>query len=175
MSNPETSSQSVSAKPDLDPDWYIECSDEEEYSKRGYEKGKMHEWEPEPQKMVEVLENYEKNGIEGMTLEWTCPAKRPLTPSTESEYSDSEDEDSKNEAKASMDFDFDNEDLTDLKSTPTLASSRKTLSGSAKHELTGSARKRTTNYNSVLSKMQRERKTDDNSEGGSSITDTPTK
>ena len=175
MSNPETSSQSVSAKPDLDPDWYIECSDEEEYSKRGYEKGKMHEWEPEPQKMVEVLENYEKNGIEGMTLEWTCPAKRPLTPSTESEYSDSEDEDSKNEAKASMDFDFDNEDLTDLKSTPTLASSRKTLSGSAKHELTGSARKRTTNYNSVLSKMQRERKTDDNSEGGSSKTDTPTK
>ena len=43
MSNPETSSQSDSAKPDLDPDWYIECSDEEEYSKRGYEKGKMHE------------------------------------------------------------------------------------------------------------------------------------
>ena len=171
MSGHETSSQNDNTKPEnLDPDWYIECSDEEEYNKRGYEKGKMAEWEPEPQKMVEVLENYEKNGIDGITLDWQCPSKRPLTPSTESEYSDSEDEDSKNEAKASMDFDFDNEDLTDLKSTPTLASSR-----NAKRELTGSARKRTTDYNSILSKMQRERKTDDNSEGGSRKTDTPTK
>ena len=156
MSTTETSSKSDS-KPDLDPNWYIECSDEDEYAKRGYQKGKMTHWEPEPSKMIETLENYEQNGIQGMALDWTCHAKRPLTPSTESEYSDSDDEAAKNDAKASMDFDFDNEDLTDLKSTPTLASARKTLSGSAKRELTGSARKRTTDYNSILSKMQRER------------------
>ena len=170
MSTTETSSKS-DPKPDSDPDWYIECSDEEEYTKRGYQKGKMKHWEPEPSKMIETLENYEQNGIQGMALDWTCHAKRPLTPSTESEYSDSDDEAAKNEAKASMDFDFDNEDLSDLKSTPTLASSRK-LTGSAKRELTGSARKRTTDYNSILSKMQRERKTD---ESEAKTDTTPTK
>ena len=140
-------------------DWYAECSDEEVYTKGGYIKGKMSAWEPDPKAIVELYQAIDKNGAESIQLEWTCPGRRPLTPSTESEYSDSDDEAAKNSAKAALDFEFDaNEDLN---VTPTLASARKSLPGSAKRELTGSARKRTTDYRSILSNLERQRKIDE--------------
>ena len=48
-----------------------------------------------------------------------------------------------------------------LNTTPTLAAGRKTLPGSAQRELKGSARKRTTDYKSILSNLERQRKQDE--------------
>ena len=67
---------------------------------------------------------------------------------SESEYSDSEGDTAKDNTKTAMDFDFAVDD--DLNKTPTLAASRKTLPGSAQRELKGSARKRTTDFKSIL-------------------------
>ena len=53
-----------------------------------------------------------------------------------------------------MDFDFDADE--DLKMTPTLASGRKGPPGSAQRELKGSARKRTSDYKSILSNLKKE-------------------
>ena len=78
---------------------------------------------------------------------------------TESECSDSDEDTTKETSKANMDFDFDVDD--DLNSTPTLAASRKALPGSAQRELKGSARKRTTDYKSILSNLDRQRKQDE--------------
>ena len=134
-----------------DTDWYVECSDEEVYTKGGYVKGKMTSWKPEPKDVIELSENFAKNGAESINLEWKCPGRRPLTPSTESEYSDSGDEaatEAANRSKA-MDFDFDTTDDS-LKMTPALASGRN------QRELTGSARKRTSNFSSILNNARRE-------------------
>jgi len=143
-----------------DKDWYVECSDDECYTKGGYVKGKMTSWQPDdPKDIVELFETIDKNGAESITLDWTCHARRPLTPSTESEYSDSDEDAAKESAKANMDFDFDID--ADLNTTPTLAASRKALPGSAQRELKGSARKRTTDYKSILSNLDRQRKQDE--------------
>ena len=84
---------------------------------------------------------------------------KPFLPSIESEYSDSDGDAAKDSAKNAMDFDFDVDD--DLNTTPTLAAGRKTLPGSAQRELKGSARKRTTDYKSILSNLERQRKQDE--------------
>lgn len=143
-----------------DKNWYVECSDEECYTRGGYVKGKMTNWQPDnPKDIVELFEAIDKNGAESVTLDLTCHARRPLTPSTESECSDSDEDTTKETSKANMDFDFDVDD--DLNSTPTLAASRKALPGSAQRELKGSARKRTTDYKSILSNLDRQRKQDE--------------
>ena len=134
-------------------EWYVACSDEEVYSKNGYVKGKMKSWQPPPVEMVEILERIDKNEAQSLRLDWTCPGRRPPTPSTESEYSDSDDEAARLEAKAAKDFDFDADE--DMNMTPM---ARKSLPGSAKRELKGSARKRTTDLKSILSSMERHRK-----------------
>ena len=145
------SAEAISASNSVnDTDWYVECSDEEVYTKSGYVKGKMTSWKPEPKDVIELSENFDKNGTESINLDWKCPGRRPLTPSTESEYSDSGDEaatEAANRSKA-MDFDFDTD--SDLKMTPTLASGRN------QRELTGSARKRTSNFSSILNNARRE-------------------
>ena len=146
------SAEAISASNSVnDTDWYVECSDEEVYTKSGYVKGKMTSWKPEPKDVIELSENFDKNGTESINLDWKCPGRRPLTPSTESEYSDSGDEaatEAANRSKA-MDFDFDTTDDS-LKMTPTLASGRN------QRELTGSARKRTSNFSSILNNARRE-------------------
>merc|ERR1711863_66958 len=154
-SETEKSSESnTDIKSQVDQDWYVECSDDEVYTKSGYVRGKMSSWQPDPKDVVELLETSEKNGSESITLDWTCPGRRPLTPSTESEYSDSDDEARREAAKAAMDFDFDADE--DLKMTPTFASGRKGLPGSAQRELKGSARKRTSDYKSIVSNLKKE-------------------
>ena len=150
----KSSENNTDIKSQVDQDWYVECSDDEVYTKSGYVKGKMSSWQPDPKDVVELLETIEKNGSESVTLDWTCPGRRPLTPSTESEYSDSDDEARREAAKAAMDFEFDADE--DLKMTPTLASGRKGPPGSAQRELKGSARKRTSDYKSILSNLKKE-------------------
>ena len=165
------SGQVSEPKPDADNDWYVQCSDEEVYTKGGYIKGKMSSWEPaDPKDIVELFESIDKNGAESIQLEWSCSGRRPLTPSTESEYSDSDDEAAKESAKAAMDFEFDADE--DLNMTPTLASGRKSLPGSAQRELKGSARKRTTDYKSILSNLERQRKLDEAEKAASSSSTT---
>ncbi len=160
---------SAGASAKEEDNWYVECSDEEVYTKGGYVKGQMKSWEPPPEEMVEILEKLDKEGAQSLTLDWTCPGRRPLTPSTESEYSDSDDEAARLEAKAAKDFDFDADD--DMNVTPTMA--RRNMPGSANRELKGSARKRTTNLKSILSSMERHRKMDE-AEKKSSTPSTPT-
>ncbi len=163
----------LETKTEEEEDWFVECSDEEVYTKSGYKKGQMKTWEPEPKEIIEIFESIDKNGEESITLNWSCYGRRPMTPETESEYSDSGDEAAKESAKAAMDFDFDMDE--DLNSTPTLAASRKALPGSSQRELKGSARKRTTDYKSILSNLERQKKLD-NAEraAANSATSTPT-
>lgn len=144
--------------PDKEQDLFVECSDDEVYTKDGYVKGKMTSWQPKSDEVVELLENLTyQNGAESVVLDWTCPGRRPLTPSTESEYSDSDDEAAKEAAKAALDFEFDADE--DLKMTPTLSSGRKSLT--SLRELKGSARKRTSDYKSILNNLERHRKMDE--------------
>ena len=81
------SGQTSDAKPNStlpeDKNWYVECSDDECYKKGGYVKGQMTNWQPDdPKDIVELFEAIDKNGAESITLDWTCHARRPLTPST---------------------------------------------------------------------------------------------
>lgn len=137
--------------------WYVECSDEEVYKDNKYTKGKMKSWQPaESKDIIDIIETIDKNGAESIKLDWTCHARRPLTPATESEYSDSDDDESaQKSAKAAAALDFDFED--DLNSTPTMMSSMTRKPG---QELKGSARKRTTDYKAILSNIERQRKLD---------------
>jgi hypothetical protein len=152
-------------------DWYVACSDEEVYTKPRYVKGKMETWAPEPKEMIELLESIDKTSGESVPLEWNCN-RRPPTPSTESEYSDSDDEAARLEAaKAAKDFDFDADE--DMNTTPTM--SRKSLPGSAQRELKGSARKKTTDLKSILSNIQRHRKIDEAAASSDPATPTSSK
>ena len=166
--------QTSDAKPQSEEaDWFAQCSDEEVYKKGNFVKGQMSNWEPDPKEMVEILNAIDKGGPESIRLDWTCTGRRPLTPSTESEHSDSGDETAKEAAKSAMDFDFDADE--DLNTTPTLAASRKTLPGSAQRELKGSARKRTTDYKSILSNIERHRKLDVAEKAAANASSTPKK
>lgn len=136
-------------------DWFVACSDEEVYRQEGCVRGKMSDWRPNPEETLRLLQTLDQSGPEALKLEWQCGGRRPPTPSTESEYSDSDDEAARLEAaKAAKDFDFADEDEP---KTP-LASRRP---GSAQRELKGSARKKTTDLKSILSSMERHRKMDE--------------
>ena len=79
------SGQTSDAKPNSNEDknWYVECSDDECYTKGGYVKGQMTNWQPDdPKDIIELFEAIDKNGAESISLDWTCHARRPLTPST---------------------------------------------------------------------------------------------
>ena len=171
MSETDQTSDSKPKQPPESEDWYVECSDEEVYKSRKYVKGQMTHWQPNPSDIVEIFSEIDKNGPESIKLDWTCHGRRPLTPSTESEYSDSGDEAAKESAKAAMDFDFDADE--DLNTTPSLAASRKTLPGSAQRELKGSARKRTSDYKSILSNLERQRKIDSAGKAAAAANTTP--
>lgn len=136
--------------------WYVECSDEEVYKDNKYVKGQMKNWQPaESKDIIDILETIDKNGAESIKLDWTCHARRPLTPATESEYSDSDNDESaaqKSAKAAAMDFDFED----DLNSTPMMSS----MTRKPGQELKGSARKRTTDYKAILSNIERQRKLD---------------
>lgn len=162
-------------------DWYVCCSDEEKYTSTGCPKGKL-EWYPDD--MVQLLETMEAAAQSPNTdpmkpviapgllenLDWKCPGRRPPTPTDLSEEEDSGDEKqggvmgaggdggripaNRAAAAASMDFEFNTSDEIVPSGTP-LAK----LNNDNK-ELRGSARKKTSDLNSILSNMQRHRRID---------------
>merc|ERR1712060_529340 len=153
------------------------CSDEE-----NCKKGKL-QWTPKPEVMIQLFEQIDKGEKEGncmyltesnLNLDWKCLGRRPPTPSDESDMDDYEDDEdfesqesssstgvssasllaggsAKNNASSSKnDFDFDADD-DGMLSTPR---GKLQLASSSK-ELRGSARKKTTDLNSILSNMKK--------------------
>ena len=162
----------TSAGPVDDDEWYVCCSDEEKYTSSGCAKGSNLEWFPPPNEMVQLLETIDRakaaqsdapdKPVIAFNLEWACPGRRPPTPSDDSNEEDEEDDGDDGaghevgvSGSGSMaDFEFDTADEIAPGGTPLhkLTTSK---------ELRGSARKKTSDLNSILSNMKRHRKYDE--------------
>uniref|UniRef100_A0A1B6KC38 PAXIP1-associated protein 1 n=1 Tax=Graphocephala atropunctata TaxID=36148 RepID=A0A1B6KC38_9HEMI len=123
-------------------DFELACSDDEMAMKDGVE------WEPKPEEIVELFEALDQNKI--LSLDWKCPERRPLTPVVEDvkqyiDHSNIEDIEDKSG------FDFEDE------SSPMKMPVRPHGTDLG---LRGSAKKRTTNFDDILSNMARHRKLD---------------
>ncbi|TRY75623.1 hypothetical protein TCAL_14592 [Tigriopus californicus] len=149
-----------------DPDWYVACSDEEVYVETGTAKGSLGTaWRPKSEEVVTMFERIQREGT--LPLRWVCPGRRPPTPQPlddDNEYETDDDaEDEKNAPGSNSatplaqekndDFDF---DVDDSSATPKLTPRRPL----GQRELKGSARKKTTSFNNVLSNMKRHRQMD---------------
>lgn len=149
-----------------DPDWYVACSDEEVYTETGLPKGKLGTaWRPKSEDVVTMFERIQREGT--LPLRWVCPGRRPPTPQPlgdDDEYETDDDSDDEKNAHGTNvatpsahekndDFDF---DVDDSSATPKLTPRRPL----GQRELKGSARKKTTSFNNVLSNMKRHRQMD---------------
>ena len=168
---------------DEDGELFLECSDEEVYKETGAKKGDLvRGWRPKRAEDVVRLSEAVLTSPDGIIpLSWQCPGKRPCTPNEDEEY-ETDDEDTggksasgasaagadanqaesdsadKDAAAAAMDFDFDADDdaIKPGAGTPT----RIALHPGQQRELKGSARKKTTDFNSILSNMRRHKQMD---------------
>ncbi|PSN50912.1 PAXIP1-associated glutamate-rich protein 1 [Blattella germanica] len=116
-------------------DWNVPCSDDENYGVQGKEI-----WEPSAADIASLYEQIDKEGV--LELEWQCPGRRVPSPAQDEFYQ--EDEESSEEKS---DFDFMDE-MSSPKFTP-----RRTGEGGPK----GSAKKKTTSLDGILSNMRRHR------------------
>lgn len=114
-------------------DWYVECSDEEVTVKKGV-------YEPPPE-VIEKLYDMLDNGIMP-ELKWQSPGYRPPTP-TNLPTTPTKEENAASDEKS--DFDF-----MDEMNTPRLPVRRDGEAGPK-----GSAKKKTTSLDGVLSNMRR--------------------
>ncbi|XP_065351732.1 PAXIP1-associated glutamate-rich protein 1 isoform X1 [Cloeon dipterum] len=119
-------------------DWTVECSDDERYSARDEQSSS---WIPVASEIKKLFETLDKNQI--LDLSWQCPGKRnPKSDERDLETNEFEEEE---ETPNNTDFDF-----ADETATPKL---RRAMDNSGR----GSARKKTTSLDSVLSNMRRHR------------------
>ena len=168
-----------------DDEVFLSCSDEEVYKETGAKKGELvRGWRPKKAEDVVRLSEAVHNSPDGtIPLSWQCPGRRPPTPNTDEEYETDEEESGgksssaaagtggadagqadpaaaeKEAAAAAMDFDFDADDEDGIKpgaGTP----ARRALHPGQQRELKGSARKKTTDFNSILSNMRRHKQMD---------------
>ena len=168
-----------------DDEVFLSCSDEEVYKETGAKKGELvRGWRPKKAEDVVRLSEAVHNSPDGtIPLSWQCPGRRPPTPNTDEEYETDEEESAgksssaaagnggadagqadsaaaeKEAAAAAMDFDFDADDEDGIKpgaGTP----ARRALHPGQQRELKGSARKKTTDFNSILSNMRRHKQMD---------------
>lgn len=159
-----------------DPDWYLECSDEEVYRETGLSKGQLgpDKWRPKPEEAVKLFNRIAADENKLLNLRYVPPGRRPPTPDpNEYETDDSEEEVAANPAASAgedkndgFDFDADEDDPATPVTTP-----RRPLGGS--RELKGSARKKTTSFNSVLSNMKRHRQMDAANRAAAAANKTP--
>lgn len=110
--------------------WRVDCSDEES-------------GEPDIQELVRLYEMLDKDGV--IELEWQCPGRQAPSPMEGDHFSDDDD---KIEIPDIKDFDFADE-LSQLQFTP--------RRNPCTTELKGSAKKKTTSFDSILSNMRRHR------------------
>lgn len=125
----------------------IDCSDDEKYDIKLRDNG---EWEPEPSVIVELYNRMESDGF--IELEWQCPGRRPPTPQSSSDNKDNTDEKTTEvvEEDDKSDFEFRDE----------MSQLRLSVRPAENVGPRGSAKKKTTSLDAILSNMVRHRKLD---------------
>lgn len=125
----------------------IDCSDDEKYDIKLRDNG---DWEPEPSVIADLYCQMEIEGY--IELEWQCPGRRPPTPQSSNdnkEYTDDRTNEIKEEEDKS-DFDFKDE----------MSQLRLSVRPAENVGPRGSAKKKTTSLDAILSNMARHRKLD---------------
>ncbi|XP_026764257.2 PAXIP1-associated glutamate-rich protein 1 [Galleria mellonella] len=123
-------------------DWELPCSDEE-LSKAGVIIGKS--WMPDPTELEELYKNIEKSGT--LSLEWKCPGRRAPSPVPVSKANQPEMPVSPVREEKS-DFDFMDE----------VNSLNLRVRREGEDTLRGSAKKKTTSFDGILSNMIRHKR-----------------
>lgn len=133
-------------KREVEDDYVLGCSDEEKYGLRD----SMDDWEPSPEEIIELYEQIDREKI--LELEWQCPGRRPPTPLNISDGQNNQDENlSEIKEEENTDFDFKDEMSQlrlNVRPTGEYVGPR------------GSAKKKTTSLDAILSNMARHRKLD---------------
>lgn len=129
-----------------DDGFILGCSDEEKYGLKDC----MDDWEPSPEEIVELYEQIAREKI--LELEWQCPGRRPPTPLNSLDSQNSQDENSSEiKEEENTDFDFKDE----------MSQLRLSVRPTGEHlGPRGSAKKKTTSLDAILSNMARHRKLD---------------
>ncbi|KAM3956600.1 PTIP binding protein Pa1 [Aphomia sociella] len=123
-------------------DWDLPCSDDE-LSKCGITIGKS--WMPDPAELEELYKNIENSGT--LSLEWKCPGRRAPSPVPVSKTNQSEMPVSPVREEKS-DFDFMDE----------VNSLNLRVRKEGEDTLRGSAKKKTTSFDKILSNMIRHKR-----------------
>lgn len=123
-------------------EWDFPCSDDE-LSKSGVTIGKN--WMPDPVELEELYKNIDKSGI--LSLEWKCPGRRAPSPVPVSKENQPEIPMSPVREEKS-DFDFMDE----------MSSLRLRVRRDGEDTLRGSAKKKTTSFDGILSNMIRHKR-----------------
>lgn len=128
-------------------DWEIGCSDEEAFELTDEKTARN--WEPSPEEIVELFDKLDKGEI--LQLDWQCPGRRPPTPDDANDsQNNNHDEASELKHEEKSDFDFEDD----------MAQLRLSVRKSGNVEPRGSAKKKTTSLDAILSNMARHRKLD---------------
>ncbi|KAK9509027.1 hypothetical protein O3M35_006441 [Rhynocoris fuscipes] len=128
----------------MSDDWEIGCSDDEKYDVK-LRDGK---WEPPPEEILRIYEELAKSDDTIIELTWTCPGRRPPTPEqTEEEVKESSNVEEKPQEKDEY-FDFE------------IEKGQLCLRPSGDVGPRGSAKKKTTSLDAILSNMARHRRMD---------------
>lgn len=123
-------------------DWDLPCSDDE-LSKNGIFIGKN--WMPDPAELEELYKSIDKNGT--LSLEWKCPGRRQPSPVPVSKENQPELPQSPIREEKS-DFDFMDE----------VSSLRLRVRREGENTLRGSAKKKTTSFDGILSNIFRHKR-----------------
>ncbi|KAG7301958.1 hypothetical protein JYU34_013402 [Plutella xylostella] len=123
-------------------DWDLQCSDDE-ISKAGIYIGK--EWLPDPAELDDLYNNIDKTGT--LPLEWKCPGRKAPSPVTVNKDDHTELPQSPAREEKS-DFDFMDE----------VSSLRLRVRREGEDTLRGSAKKKTTSFDGILSNMIRHKR-----------------
>lgn len=123
-------------------DWDLPCSDDE-LSKSGVYIGKH--WMPDPAELEDLYKAIEKSGT--LSLEWKCPGRRAPSPAPVSKENQPEVPSSPIREEKS-DFDFMDE----------VNSLRLRVRREGEDTLRGSAKKKTTSFDGILSNMIRHKR-----------------
>lgn len=127
----------------MSEDWEIGCSDDERY---GMMLTQDNKWQPPPEIILSLYEKLDRN--EPVELEWKCPGRREPTPDVTEEPEEEEKED---EVKLQIKDEYSDFEVEkgQLKLRP---------SGDVGPR--GSAKKKTTSLDAILSNMERHRRMD---------------
>lgn len=123
-------------------DWELACSDDE-LSKSGVFIGKN--WMPDPNELEELYKSFEKSGT--LNLEWKCPGRRAPSPVPVSKENQADVPTSPIREEKS-DFDFMDE----------VSSLRLRVRREGEDTLRGSAKKKTTSFDGILSNLIRHKR-----------------